>query len=290
MRNQILQSNLTPSQFYTILLLLLSYVLLICLPIFNLSDVSLFIDLNLFLSLIPLVKLEDKGITNNQLSIKDVEEAVKKLNYLATNFLLKNNIKLPIFTNSHSMFRQTRFMLFNYLPTIYPNITLREINGISRIIIAWINDGTINFDTLHILLSDPNIELILKNALINENIETSPITLDFSNSILIHYSPLAIAYQLFLNPLSEKQNMTASLKNKSGVYCWYNKKSGNLYVGSSKNLSIRLSTYLGSQYLNSAKTSQLPLSNGFKNQGYNNYMFIILEFCDINVLISTEQK
>ena len=166
-----------------------------------------------------MIQLNNKSIVSNQLSKNEIGAATKKLSELARKYLDNNNIKIPIITNSHSIFRLTNLIFYKFLPSIYPNITIREINGISRIVVAFLNDNSIEFNTLQILLSDPNIQLILRNALLNETNENSPITLDYSNSVLINYTPLSIANLLFLNPLNENKNIIKSLKNKSGIYC-----------------------------------------------------------------------
>jgi len=48
---------------------------------------------------------------------------------------------------------------------------------------------------------------------------------------------------IFLNPLAQRKEISAKLKNKSGVYCWVNKVNGKKYIGSSVNIYKRLSDY-----------------------------------------------
>jgi group I intron endonuclease len=200
------------------------------------------------------------------------------------NFLEKELIKIPV--SKYSLFKQKYFIFSKFLPTLYNNITNKEIVAISRLCSTIINEGQLT--SLQVLLSDPVVQQILLNSL-NQHKNLSK-SLDFSNSILKNYTPFSIAHFLFINSEKEKKLILSSLKNKSGIYCWINKVSGNFYIGSATTLNSRMSSYFSPYFLNSNKTRNLPLSLAFKKLGYNQFALIILELCDNpDKLIEREQ-
>lgn len=79
-------------------------------------------------------------------------------------------------------------------------------------------------------------------------------------------------------------------KHKCGIYRWVNKINGESYVGSSVNLSSRLSSYLSINYL--TKTASIynsKIYNALLAYGYNNFRLEILEYCDRSNVIKLEQ-
>jgi group I intron endonuclease len=62
--------------------------------------------------------------------------------------------------------------------------------------------------------------------------------------------------------------------------------NGKCYIGSSSNLSSRYSDYLKPSYFN---RNDLVMPRAFKKYGYENFVFEILEYCDLSILISREQ-
>ena len=97
-------------------------------------------------------------------------------------------------------------------------------------------------------------------------------------------------------------------KQKCGIYKWVNKINGKSYVGSSVNLSSRLSSYLSINYLTkrasiSNSLREFTLVNTWRNlpqvnskiynallaYGYNNFRLEILEYCDRSNVIKVEQ-
>ena len=51
---------------------------------------------------------------------------------------------------------------------------------------------------------------------------------------------IKISAYYYPNPLSQRKEITNDLKNKSGVYCWFNTINGNFYIGSVVNLNLEL--------------------------------------------------
>jgi len=63
-----------------------------------------------------------------------------------------------------------------------------------------------------------------------------------------------------------------TLKNKSGVYCIINTINGKLYVGSAKDLYLRLAEHI------SNRKSNIALQNAILKYGLKNFNFAVLEY------------
>lgn len=63
------------------------------------------------------------------------------------------------------------------------------------------------------------------------------------------------------------------LAGKAGIYCFLNKISNKRYIGSAKNLYLRLTQHL------SAKKSNSALQLAFGKYGLENFSFIVYEYC-----------
>jgi len=79
-------------------------------------------------------------------------------------------------------------------------------------------------------------------------------------------------------------------KYKSGIYRWNNLITGKSYVGSSKCLGSRLSTYYSRKaMLNKLNTRISIIFSALLKHGYYNFTVDILEYCEIDVLVEREQ-
>ena len=97
----------------------------------------------------------------------------------------------------------------------------------------------------------------------------------FLNSIEFIYTNLQIKE---LRKLINKE-----IRNRPGIYCFVNVTNGNTYVGSAKNLRIRLKGhYLGTR-------SNLILQKAISKYGISQFYFVVLEYCEIEDLIKREQ-
>lgn len=77
---------------------------------------------------------------------------------------------------------------------------------------------------------------------------------------------------------------------KSGIYIWKNKLNNKIYVGSAKNISRRLCEYFNTQTLkNKLLKSRSRIYSGILKYNYNNFSLGILEYCEIDKLVSREQ-
>lgn len=94
----------------------------------------------------------------------------------------------------------------------------------------------------------------------------------------------------FENVKKGKKDIYAKLRGKSGVYMFINNITKNTYVGSSINLSRRMSSHFS--HANSQKISQIPLIRAMRKHKLENFSLALLEFCekDILVILNLEQK
>jgi group I intron endonuclease len=150
--------------------------------------------------------------------------------------------------------------------------------------------GKIHFWTLFVGVSSYNPKYNLKNKILRIKkkigkffIKFSTQDSDFSQNI---------SSSLFIGGLekfsaNDSINIKKTVKNKAGVYMFYNNVNGDMYIGSSVNLSRRFRAHI-----HLSKYSNLPLYNAMRKYGITNFSFIILEYCEPNfkLLIELEQN
>ena len=92
----------------------------------------------------------------------------------------------------------------------------------------------------------------------------------------------------YLNSDTDKLLILKENKGKTGIYKWTNLKNNNCYIGSSTNLSVRISRYYNLNIL--IKYGQNSLINkALLKYGYSYFKLEILEYCDSKDLIKREQ-
>nr|YP_009722256.1 hypothetical protein [Morchella importuna]QGN66658.1 hypothetical protein [Morchella importuna] len=89
------------------------------------------------------------------------------------------------------------------------------------------------------------------------------------------------------NASTMKKLIIKENENKSGIYRWTNKYTGDTYIGQSINLSARFIHYFNTSYLTSKK--QLIISRALIKYGYSGFSLEILEFCEKSDLLEREQ-
>lgn len=72
-----------------------------------------------------------------------------------------------------------------------------------------------------------------------------------------------------------KTEILLNIKNKAGVYMFFNLVNGKAYVGSSVKLDRRFRVHISS-----IGFVKLPLYNALKKYGLNNFAFLILQYCE----------
>jgi len=85
----------------------------------------------------------------------------------------------------------------------------------------------------------------------------------------------------------DKLDIFKENKGKSGIYRRVNKKSGKSYIGSSLNLSLRLSQYFSLAVLN--RDDSMIIYKALLKYGYSNFSLEILEYCEPSKCIEREQ-
>ena len=82
----------------------------------------------------------------------------------------------------------------------------------------------------------------------------------------------------FIDLKESKLDILLSTKDKAGVYMFFNLTNGNCYIGSSVNLARRFRVHMSSVNL-----VKLPLPLAINKYGPNNFVFLILQYCDRDV-------
>ena len=78
-------------------------------------------------------------------------------------------------------------------------------------------------------------------------------------------------------------------KNKSGIYKWENKTSGEFYIGSAIDLNKRMLEYYRESYITHPSRGKSIICFALVKYGYNNFSLFILEYCDKDEVITREQ-
>nr|UVN15649.2 GIY-YIG endonuclease [Gongronella sp. w5] len=92
---------------------------------------------------------------------------------------------------------------------------------------------------------------------------------------------------IYFDSILDRPLILNQLKNKSGIYCWYCKPTGNMYVGSAVNLRTRTNDYYQESYIKDRE--HLPIIRAMEKYGRNNFSLIILEYTNKINLIRSEQ-
>ena len=79
----------------------------------------------------------------------------------------------------------------------------------------------------------------------------------------------------FIGIKDEKINILLNIKNKAGVYMFFNLINGNMYIGSSVKLDRRFRVHISG-----IGSVNLPLYNALNKYGLNNFVFIVLQYCE----------
>ena len=97
-------------------------------------------------------------------------------------------------------------------------------------------------------------------------------------------------YVLYFNDIKlSKRDIYSKLRSKSGVYMFINNLTNDLYVGSSLNLTKRMSSHF---YYASTEKMKTILARAMRKYELHNFSLAILEFCEKDLItsIKLEQK
>lgn len=84
----------------------------------------------------------------------------------------------------------------------------------------------------------------------------------------------------FQNPLESKYKICFDFKNKRGCYLWTHKESGKQYIGSSRNLGLRLSEYYRNKYLEFHSTRGSVISRAMLKHGLDQFSLSVMVLGD----------
>ena len=101
-------------------------------------------------------------------------------------------------------------------------------------------------------------------------------------------SPAQASQKIYLDADTQKVSIVTENRNLCGVYKWTNKLSGKVYIGSSANLSKRLSNYYSYSLISRFQHSML-IYKALLKHGYSNFSLEILEYCNPSNVIEREQ-
>ena len=107
------------------------------------------------------------------------------------------------------------------------------------------------------------------------------------NDLKLNNNNMIVSSVVYDNAEEYKDLILADNKNKAGIYVWTHRESSKKYIGSSVNLSRRLSYYF-SQNIKKYKTSKIY--NALISYGFSAFSLTILEYTDIVNLPKDEIK
>ena len=80
---------------------------------------------------------------------------------------------------------------------------------------------------------------------------------------------------IFIGIKDNKTDILLNIKNKAGIYMFFNLVNGDMYIGSSVKLDRRFRVHLSN-----IGSVNLPLYNALNKYGLNNFVFLILQYCE----------
>ena len=80
---------------------------------------------------------------------------------------------------------------------------------------------------------------------------------------------------IFIGIKDNKTDILLNIKNKAGIYMFFNLFNGDMYIGSSVKLDRRFRVHLSL-----IGSVNLPLYNALNKYGLNNFVFLILQYCE----------
>ena len=129
-------------------------------------------------------------------------------------------------------------------------------------------------------------DLTLDNKLNSLPTPSSPNPNKGKNKLIFEKLNNIQAEAKFIDLKESKLDILVNTKDKAGVYMFFNLINGNCYIGSSVNLARRFRVHMSS--VNSTK---LPLPLAINKYGPNNFVFLILQYCnrEVDICVGLEQ-
>lgn len=104
------------------------------------------------------------------------------------------------------------------------------------------------------------------------------------SKIIQQIKPIKV-YDNFKN---DRLDLIKDQKDRAGVYCLVNLTNGNIYIGSSINLGVRMRNYLNTTFLKNRKNSNMPITKSLLKYGHDNFSVLIIEYVDMKNITSRE--
>ena len=96
-----------------------------------------------------------------------------------------------------------------------------------------------------------------------------------NNNNIIKILKIIQAEAKFIDIKESKIDILLNIKNKAGIYMFFNLLNGNTYIGSSVKLDRRFRVHMSN-----IGSVNLPLYNALNKYGINNFVFLIIQYCD----------
>lgn len=209
----------------------------------------------------------------------------------------------PNFDYSKLDIELVKSLVQNKLKVLFSAHRISDLLHLVGLILSEITEGNLNFKNHNkspILNSLDFANSISLEISVDENKLNSVISSDDSNKSglvilqclkkLINnndeeYTDFPIS--IYFNSLSDRLLILKQLKNRGGIYCWYSKQTGKMYVGSAVNLRARTNDYYQASYVKDRK--HFPIIRAMEKYGRDNFSLIILEYTNKENLLRSEQ-
>ncbi len=195
-----------------------------------------------------------------------------------------------------------KYLIQDKLKMFFPTFSIDDLLYLVELILSEITEGNLNFKYDNKLPIQNSLDYANRISLeisIEQDKLTELISSDSSeeskliileclkklNNNDMKYTDFPI--YIYFDSLSSRQLIANQLNNKSGIYCWYCKPTGYMYVGSAVNLRSRTSDYFQESYIKNR--GHLPIIRAMEKYGRDNFSLIILEYTKKENLIRSEQ-
>jgi group I intron endonuclease len=115
------------------------------------------------------------------------------------------------------------------------------------------------------------------NTLENQinNLPTPPLPEEENKDYIIEKFKTIQSEFKFIDIKESRTDILLKIKNKAGIYMFFNLVNGHTYIGSSIKLDKRFRSHI-----NNIGKVKYPLYNALIKNGLNNFSFLILQFCE----------